>query len=258
MKTPHVHALPIGKFWQNDWSLTFLLAFLVISVFLVRPLEALGFDLHMIAAIAFTFILVTGILHVLRSPIGAAIFGLIAVATVVVHWSRYAIYGEAWLGIDAAASLIACGVLAAIVLVQVFAEGPITSQRIQGAIAAYLLVALMFAAAYSWLNADVPHAFNGVAPFELGNDPMQGFVYFSFVTLTTTGYGDVTPVAPFARSLAMFEAVLGQLFPAIMLARLVSMELYYRQRAFDREQAVLDRRELAHEVARLLRESGEK
>lgn len=254
----HPHAVPIGKFWENDWSLTFLLSFLVVSVFLVRPLEALGFDLHMIAAIAFTFILVSGILHVLHSRIGAVVFGLIAVATLVVQWSRYTFFGDAWIGIDAGSSLVACGVLAAIVLVQVFAEGPITSQRIQGAVAAYLLVALMFAAAYSWLNARVPEAFHGLAPLEGGHDPMQGFVYFSFVTLTTTGYGDVTPIAPFARSLAMLEAVLGQLFPSILLARLVSMELYYRQRAFDREQAVLDRRELAREVAKLLRESGDK
>jgi len=257
MATPAHHAAPMSKFWENDWSLTFLLGFLVISVFVVRPLEALGFDLHMIAAIAFTFILVTGILHVLHSPIGAAVFGLIAAATVIVHWSRYALYGEAWIGVDAGASLIACGVLAAIVLVQVFAEGPITSQRIQGAIAAYLLVALMFAAAYSWIHARVPNAFNGITQFEAGHDPMQGFVYFSFVTLTTTGYGDVTPVAPFARSLAMLEAVLGQLFPAILLARLVSMELYYRQRAFESQQALLDRRELAREVAKLLHEDSD-
>jgi len=253
------YTAPMGKFWQNDWSLTFLLGFLMVAVFVVRPLEALGFDLHMIAAIAFTFILVTGILHVLHSPIGAVVFGVIAIVTVIVHWSRFAAGGGAdWIGVDAGASLVACSVLAAIVLVQVFAEGPITSQRIQGAVAAYLLIALMFAAAYSWLEARVPDAFRGLAPFEGGHDPMQGFVYFSFVTLTTTGYGDVTPVAPFARSLAMLEAVLGQLFPSILLARLVSMELYYRQRAFDREQATLDRRELAREVAKMLREIEEK
>ena len=54
-------------------------------------------------------------------------------------------------------------------------------------------------------------------------------MYFSFVTLTTVGYGDITAVHPVARSLAMAEALTGQLFPAMLLARLVSMELYYRQ-----------------------------
>ena len=54
-------------------------------------------------------------------------------------------------------------------------------------------------------------------------------MYFSFVTLTTVGYGDITAVHPVARSLATAEALVGQLFPAILLARLVSMELYDRQ-----------------------------
>jgi voltage-gated potassium channel Kch len=50
-------------------------------------------------------------------------------------------------------------------------------------------------------------------------------LYYSFVTLTTVGYGDVTPLAPAARSLAITEALIGQLFPAVLIARLVSMEL---------------------------------
>ena len=49
-------------------------------------------------------------------------------------------------------------------------------------------------------------------------------MYFSFVTLTTVGYGDITPVATSARSLAMLEALTGQLYPAIIIARLVSLQ----------------------------------
>jgi voltage-gated potassium channel Kch len=49
--------------------------------------------------------------------------------------------------------------------------------------------------------------------------------YFSFVTLTTVGYGDVTAVDSVARSMALLEALTGQLFPAILIARLVSMEV---------------------------------
>jgi Ion channel len=146
--------------------------------------------------------------------------------------------------------------LAGIVLTHVFREGPITIQRIQGAVAVYLLVALMFAAAYTIVDLEVDHAFLGVPPIDQRYDPVQRFVYFSFITLTTVGYGDVTPVAPVACSLAMLEALLGQLFPSILIARLVSMEIYYRQRRFEREQAELDREALAREVARRLREGG--
>ena len=54
-------------------------------------------------------------------------------------------------------------------------------------------------------------------------------VYFSLSTLTTTGYGDIVPVYPFARSLANLESLLGQLFPAIFLARLVTLEVADRR-----------------------------
>jgi hypothetical protein len=119
-----------------------------------------------------------------------------------------------------------------------------------------MLVALMFAASYTWIDLHVANAFIGTPAINLQHDPMQRFVYFSFVTLTTVGYGDITPVAPMACSLAMLEALLGQLFPAILLARLVSMELYYRQRRFESEQAKLDREALARELARELRDQA--
>jgi hypothetical protein len=56
-------------------------------------------------------------------------------------------------------------------------------------------------------------------------DTSRSWTYYSFVTLTTVGYGDITPVHPLARSLAVFEALTGQLYPAILLARLVSLEV---------------------------------
>ena len=53
----------------------------------------------------------------------------------------------------------------------------------------------------------------------------HSLLYYSFVTLTTVGYGDITPVHPMARSLAMAEALVGQLYPAILIARLVSLQI---------------------------------
>ena len=54
-------------------------------------------------------------------------------------------------------------------------------------------------------------------------------LYFSFITLTSVGFGDIVPVHPVAQTLAMLEALIGQLFPAILLARLVSLEIESRQ-----------------------------
>jgi voltage-gated potassium channel Kch len=80
------------------------------------------------------------------------------------------------------------------------------------------------------LSAAVPGAFAAASGALLEHAHYQ---YFSIVTLTTLGYGDITPVHPFARSLAMLEALTGQLFPAILIARLVSMELVVRDRRHD-------------------------
>ena len=59
---------------------------------------------------------------------------------------------------------------------------------------------------------------------------MDDFVYFSFVTLTTLGYGDITPASPTVRTLTILEALVGQLFIGILIARLVSLQIAHAQR----------------------------
>jgi hypothetical protein len=58
-------------------------------------------------------------------------------------------------------------------------------------------------------------------------------IYFSFVALTSTGYGDIVPLHPFARSLANLEGLIGQLFPATLIARLVTLEFQSKKRKSD-------------------------
>jgi hypothetical protein len=248
----------IDRFWASDWALTVLLAFLMTLIFLVRPLEGFGVDVRLVTGLGFSLILISGIVAVSHSRRWTMLFGIVAALTMAVHWARFVIFGPPWIGVDAAASITACGMLAAIVLVHVFREGPITVQRIQGAVAAYLLLALVFASGFTLIDLYVADAFAGPA-LTIGErgDPFQRFLYFSFVTLTTTGYGDITPVAPASRSLAMFESLIGQMFPAILLARLVSMEMYYRQRRFEHEQAARDREMLGREMPRRSRAKSE-
>jgi len=96
----------------------------------------------------------------------------------------------------------------------------VTAQRVQGAVAAYLLLGLAWAAAYAFVAALAPGAFATARPESTHS---RSYLYFSFVTLTTLGYGDITPVHHAARSLAMLEALTGQLYPAILIARLVTL-----------------------------------
>jgi hypothetical protein len=110
----------------------------------------------------------------------------------------------------------------------VFGPGRVTWYRIQGAIAIYLQIGLLFTYLYVLLVACIPDAFSpAIVPH--GPAGVARLLYFSFVTLISTGYGDVVPLHPFARSVATLEAVIGQLFPATLMARLVTLELEARR-----------------------------
>ena len=110
--------------------------------------------------------------------------------------------------------------LAAVIMVvrRVLAKPEVTIQSIYGALSAYLIIGLMFASIY----AGMWHL--GTSDFFASNQPAntQTFQYFSFTTLTTLGYGDFTAAESGARSIAVLEALTGQIFLATLVARLVA------------------------------------
>jgi len=106
----------------------------------------------------------------------------------------------------------------------VFGPGPVTYHRVIGAVLLYLTIAMIFVALYAFVGLLFPDAFKGL-PIRDTPNFTSNLIYFSFVTLTSTGYGDILPMHPFARSLANLESIIGQLYPATLLARLVTLEL---------------------------------
>jgi hypothetical protein len=108
----------------------------------------------------------------------------------------------------------------------VFDPGRVTPDRVAGAISVYLLLGLLWSALYGIIAAVDPGSFRGMEAFHLSEPGAQpDFIYFSFVTLTTLGYGDIAPVSSVAKTLAWIEAVFGQLYLAVTIARLVSLEV---------------------------------
>ena len=102
-----------------------------------------------------------------------------------------------------------------------FGEGRVTVPRILGAVILYLSIALIFTNAYRACALTLHPSLSGVPTS--GRGSFSTILYFSLTTLTTTGYGDILPVHPFVRSLANLEALIGQLYPATLLARLVTL-----------------------------------
>ncbi len=120
------------------------------------------------------------------------------------------------------------GAVTVLIARHVFAGGRVTPQRVLGAILLYLNIASLFAIAYGEMLAILPGAIamssGGVITLGQGSRT-AALTYFSLSTITTTGFGDLVPVHPLARSLANLESVIGQLFPATLLARLVALQL---------------------------------
>jgi hypothetical protein len=102
-----------------------------------------------------------------------------------------------------------------------YGAGKVSAHRIMGAVILYLSIALVFANAYRVCALLLHGSFSGL---NMGQGHFVGnTLYFSLSTLTTTGFGDIAPLHPLVRSMANLESVIGQLFPATLLARLVTL-----------------------------------
>jgi hypothetical protein len=109
-------------------------------------------------------------------------------------------------------------------LVQVFRQDRVDLNKVVGALCIYLLIGAIFALLFQLLEDFLPGSFEGLEGHEGSALPWR-FVYFSFVTLSTLGYGDVLPLTIYAETLAVVEAVLGQFYLAILVAGLVGAYL---------------------------------
>lgn len=119
-------------------------------------------------------------------------------------------------------AILFIGYTATVILSYLFTEDKITSDVIMGAICVYFLIGLAWAFIFFTLELFQPGSFQ--MPQGQGID-LSHFSYYSYVTLTTLGYGDITPISTQARSLALLEAIMGQLYLAILVARLVGIHI---------------------------------
>jgi len=217
-------------FWNEEHSLTALLILLLVEVFIVIPMTRAAHVLELISVIVFSFLLLAGLLTMSRHRLLQVVSGGFVLSAIGVRLARSLFGVSGLLPWDALFSILSVVGMIIVVLWQVYREGPVTGHRVRGAVAAYLLIAILFAYIYIFIAAVDPDSFQLPAwVSQAGPDRKEVFFYFSMVALTTTGFGDITPIHPLARSLVMFEALIGQLYPAILIARLVTLELETRR-----------------------------
>ena len=208
----------------NDSLLTALTVLLAVMLFVIAPLQASGLFLFQAFEFFFAIVLIAGVFVLSGSRIVAvAMLAALVMATVggLLRLQSPSLFD---LNLFAGAWLITGIALAWVVSPAVFGPGRVTYHHIMGAILLYLTIAVIFVALFTFVGSAVPKAFSGFAA-EDGPALASNLIYFSFTTLTTTGYGDIVPVHPIARSLCNLEGIFGQLYPATLLARLVTLEI---------------------------------
>jgi hypothetical protein len=197
---------------ESDVALSVFLALLLASTLLSWPLRDSGAEWVVTALRLLT--LVVGVAAVAPDRAHAVALGIAALAVGYGHLAsseqRPFLLG---------ARLVFFSLVCAALLVRVFGPGRVTAHRLLGAASAYVLFAVVWGTAYQLLVVLRPDAIlGGSAPASLDQA-----MWLSFVTITTTGYGDVLPASGAARSLAALEAIVGVLYPAVFVSRLVSL-----------------------------------
>ena len=214
--------------WWQERGLTAMLVSLILALFVGGPLMAIASVGPLPFDIFFTTLLLSGVVAFSHRRWLAIAIALIGFVVLDLRWTSYGQANEKLVLLDNVLSMVMLAILTGLVLEHVFRAGPITGDRIRGAVAAYLLLGLVWAFAYALVDRAFPGGMNMERAFISEHHRMQSLAYFSFVTLTTLGYGDITPVHPIARMLAVGEALVGQLYPAILIGRLVSLQISSR------------------------------
>ena len=190
--------LNLTEFWSAHLGLTLVTISLSVILFVITPLREAGLPGRLFFETVVVALMIFGSLAIRQSRLAKAFsIAIVIVSAVVLGAGR--VHPTRVLHLWGSALVIVTLLLfARIVLLVMFDEGPVTWSRIQGGLCVYLLIAKL--------------------------------TYFSFATLTTVG-STIVPVDPFARSLTIAEAIVGQLFPATLIGALVAMAMQSRTRS---------------------------
>ncbi len=221
---PLIKARQDWREWVNtDHGLAALLLVLVAYGFIIYPLACAKDTTNPLAASAFSAVLVLGVLATTGHTGMRMGMVTLAVFAFTSRWLHLLIQAHAVHVIAASASILFFSVLSFLIIQRVFSGGGITIFRICGAMAVYIILGILWGELFVLVYLFDPSSFYFQPSSQFGEPPVSELLYFSFTTLTTLGVGDILPVRPIARSLTTLEALVGQLYPAVLLARLVTL-----------------------------------
>jgi hypothetical protein len=208
-------------FWNEERGLTSIFILLCISNFLVFPFFP---GLQILLRIFWLIILIAGISSLAKNRRQIRLFSVIPVLMAAVIAAGYLFPDRDFFPfIELAVELSAFALLTGMVLMKVFEDGQVTIHRVIGSIVVYMLFANVWSVLYYFLFSNFPGSILIPEVHLKAGAPPSVFLYFSYTTLTTTGYGELLPVSALARTLAIVEQLIGVLYPVVLIGRLVSL-----------------------------------
>jgi voltage-gated potassium channel len=209
---------------QNNRQTRFLL--LLISLLALMLLEPFLFDrtgIRFLLEIFFSIILFSSIFAVSVKKGATLIALLLALPKLGTTWAISFITHPLLFLFDSILGFMFFAYIIVLILLHIFRQEDVTLETIYGAIVVYILIGIMWVSLYNVTEVLHPQSFSMAA--DLATESRKALFYYSFVTLTTLGYGDITPISDPAKSLAMLEAIVGQMYIAVLIARLVGMHI---------------------------------
>lgn len=206
----------------RDHRYALLFASLLLTISIGPLLEALDFG-RLLMEVFLAVSLLAAVMPTAVVSQRRVFYALVALATLLRALSPH--YESSTIPLVGALLWAVIAVVAAVRCVRHALSGTrVDSERLCAALSAYLLLGVCWGVAYAAVARVYPQALLVAGAPPAHPLTLADTLYFSFVTLATLGYGDLTPTGPVTRGLAIFEAIVGQLYLAILVARLVGLQ----------------------------------
>jgi len=211
-------------FWNEEKGLTSMFILLCISNFIIIPFFSKeNVIIYLLIRLIWLFLLFAGITTLSESRSQMRIFSIIPVLIIVVSLFRSFFNNAIIDNVEFLIMILTFALLIGMVMVKVFEPGSITMHRVIGSILAYMLIGNVWAQMFQFIYIQMPGSLQVPETYTQTGVPSSVFLYFSYTTLTTTGYGEILPVHSVTRTLVIIEQLIGVLYPVVLIGRLVSL-----------------------------------
>ena len=214
-----------NNLWKNDKGFVWMLAITLLVLISTQLTAGIIWESKFMVRAGFFLFTVIAIKSSSLSRIGKSVGYTIASALLLLAVAMIAYETQLLLLIYTSLATSYMIYIVVLVVNQIFTGGTITAYKIGGGIATYVLLGQIWASLYFAIYIIHPGSFQYGGELIKNEEAIKQLSYFSIVTLTTIGYGDITALSSVARMLVMIEGLLGQLFPAIFIAKLVSLQI---------------------------------